>query len=77
MRCQTRVAVNDASTAVRLFEDRDAAAVVAVWHRSGLAAYPYLPTWQAFTLEQAGQVFKGVIRPRCKIWVGKIGRAHV
>jgi GNAT superfamily N-acetyltransferase len=62
--------VNDASTAIRPFEDRDEAAVVAVWHRSGLAAYPYLPTWQAFTLEQAGQVFRDVIRPRCKIWVG-------
>jgi ribosomal protein S18 acetylase RimI-like enzyme len=62
--------VNDTSTAVRPFEDRDEAAVIAVWHRSGQAAYPYLPTWQAFALEQAGPVFKTVIRPRSKIWVG-------
>jgi GNAT superfamily N-acetyltransferase len=55
---------------VRPFEDRDEAAVVLVWHRSGQAAYPYLPSWQAFTLEHAGKVFHDVIRPRCDIWVG-------
>ncbi len=41
-----------------------------MWHRSGLAAYTYLPTWQALTLERAGEVFRQVIRPRCDIWVG-------
>src|SRR5215470_19764556 len=67
---QGRARVSDASTAIRPFEERDEADVVAVWHRSGLAAYPYLPTWQAFTLERAGEVFKAMIRPRCHIWVG-------
>jgi GNAT superfamily N-acetyltransferase len=62
--------VNDASTAIRPFEDRDESAVIGVWHRSGQAAYRFLPTWQAFTLEQAGEVFREVIRPRCDIWVG-------
>jgi len=61
---------DDASTAIRSFQDGDEAAVIAVWHRSGQAAYPYLPTWQAFTLERAGEVFRAVIRPRCDIWVG-------
>ena len=28
----------------------DESAVVGVWHRSEIAAYTYLPTWQAFTL---------------------------
>jgi hypothetical protein len=37
--------VHDANTAIRPFEDQDEAAVVAVWHRSGLAAYPYLPKY--------------------------------
>ena len=62
--------MNDARTAIRLFKDGDEAAVIAVWHRSGLAAYSFLPTWQALTLERAGEVFRGVIRPRCSIWVG-------
>ena len=55
---------------IRAFEERDEAAVIAVWHRSGQAAYPFLPTWQAFTLERAGEVFREVIRPRCDLWVG-------
>ena len=62
--------VNDASTAIRPFEDGDEAAVIAVWHRSGRAAYQFLPTWQALTLERAGEVFRKVICPRCNIWVG-------
>jgi hypothetical protein len=53
--------VNDPSSAIRRFEDGDEAAVIAVWHRSGQAAYPYLPTWQALTRERAGEVFRRVI----------------
>jgi ribosomal protein S18 acetylase RimI-like enzyme len=64
------VIVPDAGTTIRPFEDRDEAAVVAVWHRSGRAAYPFLPTWQAFTWERASEVFRAVVRPRCAIWVG-------
>ena len=55
---------------IRPFEVGDEANVVGVWHRSGIAAYTYLPTWQALTLEQATWVFENVIRPRCAIWVG-------
>jgi GNAT superfamily N-acetyltransferase len=62
--------VPDAGTTIRTFDDGDEAAVVAVWHRSGRAAYPFLPTWQAFTAEHASEVFRAVIRPRCDIWVG-------
>ena len=62
--------LNDANTAIRPFQDHDEAAVIGVWHRSGQAAYPYLPTWQELTLERAGDIFREVIRPRCDIWVG-------
>src|SRR5690349_17099139 len=55
----------------RIREFRDAE-VAEVWHRSGLAAYPYLPTWQALTLETARTVFHEVIRPKCAIWVGTL-----
>jgi GNAT superfamily N-acetyltransferase len=56
-------------TNIRKFQSADEAAVVAVWHRSGIAAYTFLPTWQAFTLEQARLVFDRFIRPNCAIWV--------
>ena len=61
--------MNDATTAIRPFQDRDEPAVIGVWHRSGRAAYGFLPTWQALTLERAGHVFREVIRTRCDIWV--------
>jgi len=62
----------DPRRAIRRFRDADEAEVVGVWHRSGLAAYTYLPTWQAFTIDQARWVFRNVIRPRCAIWVGTL-----
>ncbi len=62
--------MKDATTAIRPFEDEDELAVIGVWHRSGLAAYQFLPTWQALTLERAGEIFRKVIRPRCNISVG-------
>ena len=57
---------------IRKFQPADEAAVVAVWHRAGIAAYPFLPTWQAFTLEQARCVFDRIIRPHCAIWVATL-----
>ncbi len=64
--------MNRAPTAIRRFQDRDEPAVVGVWYRSGQAAYPFLPTWQALTVERAGKVFRDVIRARCDIWVGTL-----
>jgi GNAT superfamily N-acetyltransferase len=61
-----------AGRAIRLFHESDQEEVVGVWHRSGIAAYTYLPTWQAFTLDQAAMVFDNVIRPNCAIWVGTV-----
>jgi GNAT superfamily N-acetyltransferase len=58
--------------AIRPFQDADETDTAAVWHRSGLAAYPYLPTWQAMTLETAQWVFRHVIRTQCAIWVGTL-----
>ena len=57
---------------IRPFHDADERDTAAVWHRSGLAAYRYLPTWQALTLETAQQVFHNVIRAPCEIWVGTL-----
>jgi len=57
---------------IRKFQPADAADVVEVWHRAGTAAYTFLPTWQAFTLEQAREVFDRIIRPHCAIWVATL-----
>ena len=56
--------------AIRRFQDEDERAVVGVWFRSGKAAYTFLSSWQALTIEQAEAVFREIIRPRCDIWVG-------
>jgi ribosomal protein S18 acetylase RimI-like enzyme len=58
--------------AIRKFQPGDEADVVGVWHRAGLAAYTFLPTWQDFTLEQARLVFENIIRPNCSIWVATL-----
>jgi ribosomal protein S18 acetylase RimI-like enzyme len=55
---------------IREFRDSDEPAVVGVWHRSGQAAYPFLPGWQSLTLEQAARIFRELILTRCGIWVG-------
>jgi len=57
---------------IRKFQPAHEADVVEVWHRSGRAAYTFLPTWQAFTLEQAQWFFANVIRPNCSIWVATL-----
>ena len=57
---------------IRKFHDTDEADVVGVWYRSGMAAYTYLPTFQAMTLEQARWVWVNIIRPKCTIWVGTL-----
>jgi ribosomal protein S18 acetylase RimI-like enzyme len=57
---------------IRPFHADDEGAVVGVWHRSGQAAYTYLPTWQAFTLDEAATVFRDVIRAHCRLWVGTL-----
>ena len=57
---------------IRKFQPGDEADVVAVWHRAGMAAYTFLATWQAFTLEQARGVFDRIIRPHCAIWVATL-----
>jgi len=37
-----------------------------------VADEPYLPTWQAFTLDEAVTVFRDVIRAHCRMWVGTL-----
>ncbi|MAF11844.1 hypothetical protein CMK11_15465 [Candidatus Poribacteria bacterium] len=60
----------DARGEIRPFDPADETATAEVWHRSGRAAYPYLPTWQAFPLDDARDVFRDVIMQECRLWVG-------
>src|SRR5262249_39970392 len=69
LRTQGIMCLDNSQRTIRAFQPADAADVVDVWHRSGRAAYPFIPTWQAFTLEQAHWVFENIIRPHCAIWV--------
>lgn len=57
----------------RPYEPGDEAAVVDVWRRSGDAAYQFLPTWQAYTLEDHTRYFRNRIVKSCNIWVGLAG----
>lgn len=58
---------------IRPFREDDLSAVCGVWHRSGKAAYPYLPLWQSLTIEKAREIFPEAIAARCRIWVGTKG----
>jgi GNAT superfamily N-acetyltransferase len=69
--------MSDSGRFVRPFEASDESAVVGVWYRSGRAAYTYLPTWEAFTVEDAQAVFRNAIRPKCDIWVGTLDQTVV
>jgi ribosomal protein S18 acetylase RimI-like enzyme len=60
---------------IRPYRPADELAVAELWHRSGRAAYTYLPTWQAFTLEQARVAFRRDIAARCDMWVATAGTA--
>jgi putative acetyltransferase len=58
------------SDRIREYRPADEDAVMGVWHRSGRAAYTYLPAWQAFSLERARVAFRHDILARCRLWVG-------
>ncbi len=62
--------MNNERQLIRLYQSEDELAVAEVWHQAGRAAYPFLPRWQTFTLEQARAVFQEVILATCNIWVG-------
>ena len=69
--------MTDVNVSIRPFQDEDEPTVVGVWHRSGQAAYAFLPLWQTLTLDRAGTIFREVIRVQCRIWVGTLGQQVV
>jgi GNAT superfamily N-acetyltransferase len=64
--------VKDRLELIREFQEADEADVVGVWHRSGKAAYSYLPAWQTLTLHDARTFFRDSILRHCGVWVGTL-----
>jgi ribosomal protein S18 acetylase RimI-like enzyme len=54
---------------IRAMMESEIGVVAALWHRAGIAAYPYLPGWQALSLATARDVFRNHIAARCDIHV--------
>lgn len=62
-----------AERTIRAYRHEDFEDVVGVWHRSGIAAYTYIPTWQSLTIDGARDVFRDHVLPGSMIWVGMAG----
>src|SRR5262245_47969460 len=56
---------------IRLMTDEDVEAVVRLWHAAGRRAYPFIESWQHFTLAHARHVFRKQIAPGCAVWVAE------
>lgn len=54
---------------IRLLESGEERAAAAVWHRSGLDEYDYLPRFQALGRSAAFEVFCCEIVPEATLWV--------
>ena len=59
------------SKRIRSYGPGDEIEVANIWFRSGQATYTFLPTWQAFTYEDARVVFRDQIVAKCDIWVAE------
>jgi putative acetyltransferase len=59
------------SERIRRYEHRDETQTLNVWFRSGKATYEFLPSWQAFTFDEARSVFRDGIVASCDVWVGE------
>ncbi|HEX7036684.1 MAG TPA: GNAT family N-acetyltransferase [Pseudomonadales bacterium] len=61
----------EAATIIRSLAATEIDAVADLWYRTGRAAYPYLPNWQALTPELARRVFREHIAGRCDVFVAE------
>ncbi len=57
---------------LRKFEDADFDALTALWHRTNLAAYPYVAAHQAHTLVTARNFFRHQVLPNNEVWVATV-----
>ena len=62
---------------IRRYDSRDEIQTFNVWFRSGKATYRFLPTWEAFSYDQARSVFRNRIVATCEVWVAERRNAIV
>jgi GNAT superfamily N-acetyltransferase len=58
-------------TTVRDYLDADFDELVEKWHQTNLVSYPYVPTHQEHSLEDARQFFRDAVLPECRVWVAE------
>jgi len=54
---------------IRQMTDHEVNLVARIWHRSGLAEYTYLPSFQALSESEALAIFNQIIAAECEVWV--------
>jgi len=64
-------------TLIRDFLEFDFDSLVAGWHRTNLASYPYVQAHQDHTLEDARRFFRGSVLAECRVWVAERARQPV
>lgn len=58
--------------AIRRYAADDFDSLVAGWHATNRASYPYVAEHQRHTLDDARAFFAQVLVPRCEIWVAHV-----
>jgi len=58
---------------VRGFIELDFDRVVAQWHETNLASYPYVPLHQERSLDDARMFFRKRLLPECRVWIAELG----
>jgi ribosomal protein S18 acetylase RimI-like enzyme len=56
---------------IRDLLDSDFDSVVAGWHRTNLASYPYVQAHQEHSLEDARRFFRGTVLAECRVWIAE------
>jgi len=63
--------VADTATSVRAYADRDFDRLVARWHETNRASYPYVGAQMRHTAEDARWFFRAKILSSCAVWVAE------
>ncbi len=61
----------DSAVSVRAYADRDFDELVARWHETNRASYPYVAVEQRYTLDDARAFFRATILTSCSVWVAE------
>jgi len=67
----------DPGTSIRAYTDRDFDNLVARWHETNLASFPYVEDRLRHTLDEAKTFFRDRVLPACSVWVAERSRMLV